>query len=71
MFQNELTPERQPPLPGSGTCTCDALRCEPDLTSTPVRIEAFASEYIARRYGLPVLVARVVAELAGIGGRVG
>jgi hypothetical protein len=47
------------------------LRCEPELTSTPVRIEAFASEYIARRYGLPVLVARLIAELAGFGGRLG
>lgn len=71
MLQNKLTPDAVATAPGSGTCACDALWRNPEYTSTLPRIEDFASEFLVRRYGLPVLVARLVAELADIGGRVG
>lgn len=54
---------------GSGVCACDAGRHGPDSTPTPMSVEAFAAACIARRHRLPLLVARVIVELAGLGRR--
>lgn len=71
MRRNKLTPEAVAAAPGSGTCACDAVRRNPEYSSPLIRTEDFASEFLARRYRLPMAFARVVAELAGIGGRIG
>lgn len=70
MSNNALTPERVLPLPGPGG-VFDARRNSPDTTLTTPSVEALAAEFLARRYGFHPVVARLVAELAGLGRRVG
>ncbi len=70
MLLKKMNPEAAATAPGSGSCVF-VVRRTPDNTPTVWKIEDFALDYIARRYRLPVPLARIVAELAGIGARIG
>lgn len=70
MFMKKMNPEAAATAPGSGSCVC-VVRRYPEHTATVGKVEDFASDYIARRYRLPFPLARIVAELAGIGARIG
>jgi hypothetical protein len=68
MNHNELTPEAVYAARGPGS-VFDARRNSPGSTLTAAPIEALATVLLARRYRLPPVLARLVVELAGIGGR--
>ena len=68
-MQGRVSTEAVGTASGSGVCACDAGRHSPDSTPNSTSVEAFAAVYVARRHRLAPLLARLVVELAGLGGR--
>lgn len=68
MNHNGSTPEAVGAAPGSGS---DFVGRRNFVENTPsdLPVEALAAAFVERRYRLPKVIARVVVELAGIGGR--
>src|SRR3954447_6041340 len=66
MAHNELTPVAVPAAPGSGHCTCGALRCDPQNTTTHPDIEPTyrAALLVARRCRVSIELAAVIVALA-------
>jgi hypothetical protein len=70
MLTNKMSTEAVATASGSGSCVC-VVRRGPEHNANMAGIEDVVTVYVARRYRLPVPVARIVAELAGIGARIG
>jgi hypothetical protein len=70
MLTNNVNPETVATAPDSGSSVC-VVRRGPEDTSDIAGFEDVVTVYVARRYRLPVPVARIVAEIAGIGAGIG
>lgn len=68
MNDNGLTPEAVGAAPGPGS-DFDGRRNFPKNTPSALSVEALAVDFVVRRYQVPPVIARVVVELAGLGGR--
>lgn len=62
-------PEMRSPAAPASAHQADIVRNDRLDTTKPETSEAFAARFVARRFGLPFTVARLVCGLASIGGR--
>lgn len=68
MNHNGSTPEAVGAAPGPGNVFGGQLSFR-ENTPSALSVEALAADFVARRYRVPPVIARVVVELAGIGAR--